>query len=86
MLCCSNLGGDLKMIDWANRQLWTLEGQLAFWKCGIARVVDGPSSDDEITEDVIAAIERHISDWRDLMARHNVPVVSPSADSSSSDG
>ena len=71
------------MIDWANRQLWTLEGQLAFRNCGIARVVDGPSSDDEITEDVIAAIERHISDWRDLMARHNVPVVSPSADSSS---
>ena len=83
MLCGSNLGGDLQMIDWANRELSTLEGQLAFWKCGIARIFNGPSSNDDITEDVIATIERHISNWRDLMARHNVPVVPPSTDSSS---
>ena len=67
--------GALQMIEWANRELSSLQSQLAFWKCGVARVFDGPTTDDDITIDVIATIEKHISEWRELMARHNVPVL-----------
>jgi hypothetical protein len=62
------------MIEWANRELSTLEGQLAFWKGGVARVFNGPASDDEITEAVIATLEKHVADWRALMSDHNIPV------------
>lgn len=62
------------MIEWANRELSTLEGQLAFWKGGVARVFNGPASDDEITEAVIATLEKHVADWRTLMDDHNIPV------------
>jgi hypothetical protein len=62
------------MIEWANRELSTLEGQLAFWKGGVARVFNGPSSDDHITEAVIATLEKHVAEWRALMSDHNIPV------------
>jgi hypothetical protein len=62
------------MIEWANRELSTLEGQLAFWKGGVARVFNGPASDDEITEAVIATLEKHVAEWRTLMNDHNIPV------------
>jgi hypothetical protein len=62
------------MIEWANRELSTLEGQLAFWKSGVARLVNGPYEDDTITRSVIDTLEKHVADWRDLMARHDIPV------------
>ncbi len=62
------------MIEWANQELSTLEGQLAFWRGGVARIFNGPASDDEITEAVIATLEKHVEDWRVLMNEHNIPV------------
>lgn len=62
------------MIEWANRELSTLEGQLAFWKSGVGRLVNGPYEDDTITKSVIDTLEKHVADWRDLMARHEIPV------------
>ncbi|HVJ76414.1 MAG TPA: hypothetical protein VM620_01170 [Hyphomicrobium sp.] len=62
------------MIEWANRELSTLEGQLAFWKTGVARLFNGPASDDDITQSVIDTLEKHVADWRELMARHQIPV------------
>jgi len=62
------------MIEWANRELSTLEGQLAFWRSGVGRLVNGPYDDDAIKKSVIDALEKHVADWRDLMARHDIPV------------
>jgi hypothetical protein len=62
------------MIEWANRELSTLEGQLAFWKSGVARLFNGPYDDDDITKSVINTLEKHVADWRALMARHDIPV------------
>jgi hypothetical protein len=62
------------MVEWANRELSTLEGQLAFWRGGVARVFNGPASDDGITDDIIATLEKHVADWRALMSQHNIPV------------
>ncbi|AGK59883.1 hypothetical protein HYPDE_41073 [Hyphomicrobium denitrificans 1NES1] len=62
------------MIEWANRELSTLEGQLAFWKSGVARLVNGPYDNDTITKSVIDTLEKHVAEWRELMARHDIPV------------
>lgn len=62
------------MIEWANRELSALEGQLAFWKSGVGRISNGPYDDDELTRSVIDTLEKHVADWRELMARHDIPV------------
>lgn len=62
------------MIEWANRELSTLEGQLAFWKSGVARLFNGPYDDNDLTKSVIDTLEKHVADWRALMERHHIPV------------
>ena len=40
----------------------------------MARLVNGPYEDDTITRSVIDTLEKHVADWPDLMARHDIPV------------
>ena len=66
------------MVEWANEELSVLEGHLAFFKLGEARIFDGRShsAETDVTHEYIALIERHIEEWTARMALHNIPVAS----------
>ena len=74
----------MTIIDWANRELDVLKGQLAYLSSGAARFYDGsePEAATDRTGDCIAMVERHIEEWKRLMRQNGIVEKRPERDES----
>ena len=70
----------MTIVEWANRELAVLKGQLAYLNSGAARFYDGPErdADHDRTIDCVTMVERQIGEWERLMAQHGIEIHKPS--------
>ena len=66
--------------EWANLELATLKGRLAYLSIGAIKLSDPKTANsDDRTADCIAMLQRHVCEWRSLMREHGLAVCEPSS-------
>jgi hypothetical protein len=70
----------MTIVEWANRELAVLKGQLAYLNSGAARLYDNWDRDAarDRTTDCVTMIECQIGEWERLMAQNGIEICTPS--------